>query len=65
MTAVRPGTSPDLGDGNANNQSLRTKFGISTCKQIELTSLNEWSVDLSQISFSHIYSMFCSGFISN
>lgn len=65
MTVVRPGTSPDPGDGNANTQSPRTKFEISKCKQIELTSLNEWSVDISLICLRHIYSMFCSSFISD
>lgn len=62
MTFVRPGIRPDLGDGNANTQSPRTKCGISTCKQIELTSLNEWSVHISLMSLRHIYSIFCSIF---
>lgn len=65
MTVVSMGTSPDLGGGNAKTKFPRTKFGIGTCKLIVLTSLNELNMDITLISPRHIYSMFCSGFVSD
>lgn len=62
--SCQAGNQTDLRDCSAYTKSPRTKFGIGTCKQIELTSLNEWSIDINFISLGHIYSMFCGGFIS-
>lgn len=65
QTVVSMGNRPDLGGGNAKTKSLRTNFGISTCEQIVLTSLNELNIDITLISPRHIYSVVCSGFVSD